>query len=130
MAADETVAFLLSKGADPDLMNKDGKTALQHAIYSKCSSTIDILAPVTRKGLGGAVASIAFYQTELTPAVEDLLRRSALDQEALRKGVANAAQVGAASMPSPLPFLVAAIICAPANYRVVHPVIFLNFRPV
>ena len=29
-------------------------------------------------------------------------------------------------LPSPLPLLVAAIICAPANYRVVHLVIFAN----
>ena len=31
-AADETVAFLLSKGADPDLMNIQGHTALVFAI--------------------------------------------------------------------------------------------------
>ena len=43
-AADETVAFLLSKGASPDLMDKDGQTALVFAIYSSCSSTIDLLA--------------------------------------------------------------------------------------
>ena len=29
-------------------------------------------------------------------------------------------------MPLPLPFLIAAIICAPANYRVVHLVIFTS----
>ena len=31
-------------------------------------------------------------------------------------------------LPSPFPLLVAAIIPAPANYRVVHPVIFISMR--
>ena len=31
-------------------------------------------------------------------------------------------------VPSPLPLLVAAIICAPANYRVVHLVIFREIQ--
>ena len=49
-ASDQTVAFLLSKGASPDLMDKDGDTALVYAIQTSCSSTIDLLAPVTQKG--------------------------------------------------------------------------------
>merc|ERR1719264_2120099 len=52
--ADETVAFLLSKGADPDLMDNNGDTALVAAIQFQRLSTIDLLAPVTQKGLGRA----------------------------------------------------------------------------
>ena len=96
-AADETVAFLLSKGASPDLMDYNNVTALVHAIQNKCSSTIDVLAPVTMKGLDGAVISLAAYHAELTPAVEDLLRRvAASDNDAVTMGVAYAAEFGAA----------------------------------
>ena len=84
-AADETVAFLLSKGASPDLMRHDERTALAAAIQWKCSSTIDLLAPVTTKGLDVAVTELAGYHGELTPAIEDLLRRTALDADALRQ---------------------------------------------
>ena len=90
-AADETVAFLLSKGASPDLMEIDGHTALSQAILSSCSSTIALLAPVTRKGLGEALAIIAYRQLEITPEVEKLLRRAALDQDAYKMGVKYAA---------------------------------------
>ena len=65
-AADETVAFLLSKGASPDLMNKHGQTALVAAIQTLCLSTIDLLAPVTQKGLAEALINLATWQTELT----------------------------------------------------------------
>ena len=75
-AADETVAFLLSKGASPDLMDKGGWTALACAIHSMCSSTIDLLAPITQKGLGGALMNLATWKTELTPAVKELLKRA------------------------------------------------------
>ena len=76
-AADETVTFLLSKGADPDLMAGDnGNTALECAISSQCSSTIALLAPVTRKRLGDALANMALQKTELTPAIEHLLKRT------------------------------------------------------
>ena len=91
-AADETVAFLLSKGASPDLMNNYDKTALSFSIQSSCSSTIALLAPVTKKGLGNALALIASYQPEITPEVEKLLRRAALDQDVLIMGVSSAAQ--------------------------------------
>ena len=68
VGADETVALLLSKGADPDLMNSYYHTALTCAIYSQCSSTVALLAPVTKKGLEGvafegALATLALWQT-------------------------------------------------------------------
>ena len=96
-AADETVAFLLSKGADPDLKDKEGETALVRAIQSKCSSTIDLLAPVTQKGLGKALANLANWNTELTPALKELLERASSDEDALRKGVEEASKMGATS---------------------------------
>ena len=98
-AADETVAFLLSKGADPDLMNNNGQTALVIAIQTLCSSTIDLLAPVTQKGLGFALLrNMATFQTELTPAIKELLVRASLDKDSLRWGVTQAARMGATSM--------------------------------
>ena len=97
-ASDETVAFLLSKGASPDLRDNSNLTALVAAILSECSSTIALLAPMTTKGLGEAVLSLAFYQAELSPAVDELLRRAASDKDAAVKGVAYAAEFGATRM--------------------------------
>ena len=77
-ASDDTVTFLLSKGASPDLMDDTNDTALVFAILSQCSSTIDLLAPVTTKGVDKALNSLAEFNNELTPAVEDLLKRAAL----------------------------------------------------
>ena len=48
-AADETVVVLLSKGASPDLMDNYNATALEHAIQSKCSSTITLGKPSSAK---------------------------------------------------------------------------------
>ena len=98
VGADETVALLLHKGASPHLMNNSRRTALVYAIQSECSSTIDLLAPVTTKGLDRALANLAAYHTKLTPAVEDLLRRAASDKVASRVGVDYASEYGAASM--------------------------------
>ena len=97
-AAYETVGLLLSKGASPDLMDNDGYTALVVAIQSSCPSTISLLAPVTRKGLGQALASHATHSTQVIPAVEDLLRRAALDEDAVRMGLAYAVAFGASGM--------------------------------
>jgi len=80
--ADEAVAFLLSKGADTDLMCYNGDTALVAAIQFQRLSTIDLLAPVTQKGLGRALQCLAISQTELTPAVKGLLERATLDDDA------------------------------------------------
>ena len=96
--ADETVAFLLSKGVSPDLMDKDGKTALSAAIETMCSTTIDLLAPVTQNGLGLALVFLATWKTELTPAVEELLMRASSDEYAKMLGVKQAARHGATSM--------------------------------
>ena len=97
-ACDETVAFLLSKGASPDLMDVDGNTALIHAIRSSCSFTIALLAPVTSEGLRKALAFLSKSQSEPTPAVKDLLRKAALDQEAVIWGISCASTFGATKM--------------------------------
>ena len=82
--SDEAVAFLLSEEASPDIMNENSSTALRAAIHTRCSSTIDLLAPVTKKSFDGALANLPAFHTELTPAVEDLLRRAASDEQAVR----------------------------------------------
>ena len=84
-AADETLAFLLSKGASPDFMEIGNATALVIAIQSGCSSSIDLLAPVTTKGLEKAAMWLAAWHTKLTPAVEDLLRTAASDNDTKKK---------------------------------------------
>ena len=78
-------------------MDNHNCTALMFAIDfdPKCSSTIDILARLTTKGLGGALRKLALWHTEVTPAVEDLLRRAASDEDAVKRGVGTAAQYGA-----------------------------------
>ena len=93
-ASNEAVAFLLSRGASPDLMDYTKGTALQVAMNTNCSSTIDLLAPVTTKGLKEALIFVAGYHNDLTPAVEDLLRRAALDKNAKMLGVECACQYG------------------------------------
>ena len=70
--SDETVAFLLSKGADPDLMCNNGDTALVAAIQFQRLSTIDLLALVTQKGLRAALENLAVFKTDLTPAIKEL----------------------------------------------------------
>ena len=98
-ASDETVAFLLSKGASPDLVDNNNLTALVDAVKSGCSSTIALLGPVTTKGLGEALKKLAAFHTELTPAVEDLVRKAAAsEKDAEKKGMVVATKFGAARM--------------------------------
>ena len=95
-ASDETLAFLLSKGASPDVMDYDNHaTALVAAIQTKCSSTINLLAPMTKRGLDKAVRYLAIHNTDITPSIEDLLRRTASNKETARQGVVAASQWGA-----------------------------------
>ena len=96
--ADETVAFLLSKGASPHLMNNREQTALIMALQSECSSTIDLLAPLATEGLDKALMWLAPFHTKLTPAVEGLLRRAASDKDVARMGMHYATFNGATSM--------------------------------
>ena len=85
------------------LVDNENYTPLRNAICFQCSFAIALLAPLTTTGIGGAQVNMAIYQTELTPAVQDLLRRAALDQEAVTNsvrggGVAYAAHYDASSM--------------------------------
>ena len=79
-------------------MDNDGHNALAAAIETLCSSTIDLLAPVTQKSLSLALAKLATCQTELTPAVKEPLIRASSDMDVLIKGVIHAAINGATSM--------------------------------
>ena len=97
-AADETVAFLLSKGASPDLMNNNGQTALVRAIQAMYSSTIDLLAQVTQTGLGKVLNNMATWHLANRAAVKELLIRASSDTDALISGVTYASQNGATSM--------------------------------
>ena len=55
---------------------------------------------MTTKGLDVAVKYFAGYQRDVTPAVEDILRRAALnkDEDTVRMGVRSATVYGATSM--------------------------------
>ena len=84
LACDETVSSLLSWGADPDKTANNGHTALIAAIQSKCLTTINLLAPVTKVNLGGALGFLARYKVELT--TEEL-------RQLVEAGVFDTAQV-------------------------------------
>ena len=87
ISSDETVAFLLSKGASPDLMDSLNQTALALAAsQSHCSSTINLLAPVTKMGIGNVLGKLALFQAEMTPSVTDLVRRAFSDAMAFKPG--------------------------------------------
>ena len=62
------------------------RTALVFAIQTEYSYTIDFLAPVTTTGLDEALKNLAAFHTDLTPAVEDLLRRAASEENAVGMG--------------------------------------------
>ena len=64
-ASDETVSLLLSLGANPDKTDVNGISALMAAIQSKCSTTINLLAPVTQVNLGEALRCLAKEKVEL-----------------------------------------------------------------
>ena len=59
--ADEPVKLLLFYGADPDLMDNVGHTAMIAAITGGVHTTVSIVAPVTRAGqnscLSGTISS-------------------------------------------------------------------------
>ena len=66
LGSDEAVSSLLSWGASPDKTAINGHTALIFAIQSKCSTMINLLAPVTKMDLGGALPGIAISQIEIS----------------------------------------------------------------
>ena len=94
-ASDETVSSLLSWGADPDKTDADGATALIYAIQSKCSTTINMLAPKTKTNLGGALNWLAREKVDLmTGELRQLVERAAQDREAAIRGLESAAKFG------------------------------------
>ena len=81
-ASDETVSSLLSWGADPDKTDANGNTALIAAIQSKCSTTINLLAPKTKANLGGALSLLAMFKVDLmTGEPKKLVERAAQETE-------------------------------------------------
>ena len=98
-ASDETVSSLLAWGADPDKISADGGTALIFAIQSKCSTTINMLAPKTKADLGGALYNLASFKVDLmTGELRQLVERAAQDREAAIKGLEAAAKFGSKKM--------------------------------
>ena len=94
-ASDETVSSLLSWGASPEKTDANGDPALIFAIQSKCVSTINLLAPVTQKNLGGALGRLAKDKIELkTEELRQLVERAAQDREAAIEGLEGAAMFG------------------------------------
>ena len=76
-AADETVTLLLSKGADPNVTDSFGFTALIASIISGCTTTASLLAPVTTVAIEKTLRCLADCHMELTPPIADLVSRAA-----------------------------------------------------
>ena len=98
-ASDETISLLLSLGADPDETDDAGKTALIAAIQSKCSTTINMLTPVTKVNLGGALRCLARDKVEVTTGqISLLVERAAQDEEAANIGLLGATRFGSSEI--------------------------------
>ena len=98
-ASDETISLLLSLGANPDETDDAGKTALIAAIQSKCSTTINMLTPVTRVNLGGALRCLARDKVEVTTGqISQLVERAAQDEEAANIGLLGATRFGSSEI--------------------------------
>ena len=91
-ASDETVSFLLSKGVSPDETDNIGRTALIYAIQSKCTTTINILAPVTYFNLGKALHKMIVERVDqMTEELKRLVEKVAQDRETAIDGLHTAA---------------------------------------
>ena len=98
-ASDETISLLLSLGANPDKTDDGGKTALIAAIQSKCSTTINMLTPVTRVNLGGALRCLARDKVEVTTGqISQVVERAAQDEEAANIGLLGATRFGSSEI--------------------------------
>ena len=98
-ASDETVSSLLSWGAGPDKTDANGRTALICAIGSKCVTSINLLASVTKANLGGALYQLARDKIELTTGeLRKLVERAAQGREAAIEGLEAAAKFGSINM--------------------------------
>jgi hypothetical protein len=93
--SDEVVTMLLGRGADPDRIIGGGNTALVSAIQGGVLTTIETLANVTSRDLGGALSWIALYGLEVTGSVLQLVERARCDSEAIMKGLVASCEFGA-----------------------------------
>ena len=92
-ASDQTISYLLSLGASPDVTDVKNRTALMDAIESKCVSTINLLAPVTKVNLEGALELLA-SSCIITDEVTTLVQRAAQEREVAVRGLFSASKFG------------------------------------
>ena len=52
--SNEVIQVLLTAGADPNIIDSNGNTALTHAIQSEDISTMELLCSITKVGRKGA----------------------------------------------------------------------------
>ena len=98
--SDETVSFLLSLGANPDQTSNDrGHTPLIFAIQSRCITTINLLAPVTKVNLDMAFFFIASGKVDLTTGeLRELVKRAVQDSHVACRGIELATTFGFCEM--------------------------------
>jgi hypothetical protein len=98
--ADKTVKLLLAYGADPDLMDIQDHTALIAAIIGGVNTTVSILAPVTKAGLGETLVFLARYPhlIEVTQPLKNFVHRCTEDMEAVEIGLHHASYFGAVDL--------------------------------
>ena len=65
--------ILIRVGANPNATSHNGFTPLAWAIWSKCPSTISLLAPVTNVGLETVFDSMNIHHMELPLALSNFL---------------------------------------------------------
>ena len=89
---DETVSMLLDLGVKTD-------AALKCAIWSKCISTIGLLAPTAAQpDLAGILTALAAEQVQLLPPIHNLIEKAAEDKETAISGLKSAAFYGRPEM--------------------------------
>ena len=96
-ASDQTISYLLSLGASPNVTDVENRTALMDAIESRCVSTINLLAPVTKMNLEGALELLA-SSCIITDEVTTLVQRAAQEREVAVKGLFSASKFGSIAM--------------------------------
>ena len=86
----ETVKVLLNKGADPDILDVNGETALSRAIKAEDSPTVELLAQMTNTSLRDSLSALARSSMSISPIVESFVARCARDSEAVVSGLKTA----------------------------------------
>ena len=95
--ADNAVKELLRSGANPDTLNRTlGFPALCLAVYSKCSSTISLLAPMTNTGVKEVLKMMAMEKVEVNESMRGFITRAVTDEDRLTliDGLTEASNLG------------------------------------